>query len=488
MHQESLNAKSFARRASPRRDRFLSSFDGVKLCDTCRSNQALVMSLLSSYLPPSEDDPEYRYRLDTYDEYKRTLEARYPPLCGPCSVLVEEEIRRKNSMARLNVLGRGLANTKRTDKKRQVSASMDDRMQLKRELLWWRLRGVLFWLTLAIAVAVDWIGATSTLAHDHHSCKRLYLAMLALSPLWMAWDPTYAHMRRARLQGRRVNVHGRRTYIMLQSFMWFNRLVLSLLLVLPELKPSWDLLKLQHVPPSQRSRSVFLAELCIEMLVCVASYIALRLYDAPHVRLLYETAERDRSRTATPAPPSAPPGKTRFTTPVFSAPSKEGPSSAHVSRTSRSASLEPQTSFNKASSSTHSVFGRPSLLANNWSASGSRDPRSRTIERRAPTKVDEDEDAMDWTPTVPEPEARPRQPQVSRSTPSGVRREDTGLEDLFAGTKLVEEPPRFGAFRTMPQAGGWSWWWVYGLLIIPLSAIVYALWLSRRVPYGPMNA
>lgn len=234
--------------ASPRRDRFLSSFDGVKLCDNCRSNQALVMSLLSSYLPPSEEvritsdiygcgthwlaqDPEYKYRLDTYDEYKRTLEARYPPLCAACAILVEEEIRRKNSMARLNVLGRGLVNSKRTDRKRQVSASVDDRVQLNRELLWWKVRGVMFWCTLASAVAVDWIGmhspsvperamlkhvytgATSHLSHGYPACKRFYLFLLVLSPLWMAWDPTYAHMRRARLQGRRVNVHGRRTYI-----------------------------------------------------------------------------------------------------------------------------------------------------------------------------------------------------------------------------------------------------------------------------------
>ncbi|KZV63311.1 hypothetical protein PENSPDRAFT_691790 [Peniophora sp. CONT] len=138
-------------------------------------------------------------------------------------------------------------------------------------------------------------------------------------------------------------------------------------------------------------------------------------------------------------------------------------------------------------SSSHSVFGRPSLLANNWPVFVSRDPRSRPIENDAAMKVDGDEDAMDWTPTVPEPEAHPRQQQLSQPVQRGLRREDTGLEDLFAGTKLVEEPPRFSAFRATPQAGGWSWWWVYGLLLIPLSAMFYAVWLSRRVPYGPTN-
>lgn len=103
-------------------------------------------------------------------------------------------------------------------------------------------------------------------------------------------------------------------------------------------------------------------------------------------------------------------------------------------------------------------------------------------------RTDGDEDAMDWTPTVPEPEARIHHQQPSRSTQSGLRREDTGLEDMFAGTKLIEEPPRFNAFRASPQPGGWSWWWVYGLLLIPLSAMCYAVWLSRRASHGPLNA
>ena len=102
-------------------------------------------------------------------------------------------------------------------------------------------------------------------------------------------------------------------------------------------------------------------------------------------------------------------------------------------------------------------------------------------------KTDTDDDAMDWTPTLPEPERQPPQQHLSRSTQSGLKREETGLEDLFAGTKLVEEPPRFGAFLATPQASGWSWWWVYGLLLIPLSAMAYAVWLPRRVHYGPMN-
>ena len=101
----------------------------------------------------------------------------------------------------------------------------------------------------------------------------------------MAWDPSYAHMRRARLQGRRVNVHGRRNYIVslvfvrqymlqlmsaqfLQSFMWLNRFGVALALVIPEYKPTWDILDIQSgIAQSSFSRSIFLFELCLEVVV-----------------------------------------------------------------------------------------------------------------------------------------------------------------------------------------------------------------------------
>lgn len=76
MHDETLNRRSFARRgasspshpllpiymplsptpaATPRKDRLLSTFGNAPFCSVCQSNQRLVNSLLSSYLPPSDD-------------------------------------------------------------------------------------------------------------------------------------------------------------------------------------------------------------------------------------------------------------------------------------------------------------------------------------------------------------------------------------------------------------------------------------------------
>ena len=82
MHDESLNGRSFARRgasslssallsifrslriapaASPRKDRLLTTFGNAPFCSVCQSNQRLVNSLLSSYLPPSDDVRPYPY-------------------------------------------------------------------------------------------------------------------------------------------------------------------------------------------------------------------------------------------------------------------------------------------------------------------------------------------------------------------------------------------------------------------------------------------
>jgi hypothetical protein len=197
MHDESLNRKSFARRgvhslfsvlvtslsycasASPRKDRLLTTFGSAPFCSTCQSNQRLIVSLLSSYLPPSDDvrprsyytlptispplrvilqDPDYEPRLASFAAYKASMHARYPPVCERCAPLVEEEIRKKDIMARSNALGSWLNESKKKDTRRQVLSSSMDRYKLSRELRWWAARGVLWVATLVGVVSVDVAG------------------------------------------------------------------------------------------------------------------------------------------------------------------------------------------------------------------------------------------------------------------------------------------------------------------------------------------
>ena len=200
MHDESLNRKSFARRgascpcpyssslpltpesarlASPRKDRLLTTFGSAPFCTTCQSNQRLIVGLLSSYLPPSDDvryppprglsksliprcflqDPDYAPRLAGFTAYKTSIYARYPPVCDRCAPLVEEEIRKKDVMARSNALGSWLNESKKKDTRRQVFFSNMDRHKLNRELRWWAARGALWLTTLLGAVSADVAGA-----------------------------------------------------------------------------------------------------------------------------------------------------------------------------------------------------------------------------------------------------------------------------------------------------------------------------------------
>lgn len=78
-----------------------------------------------------------------FSEYKRSVEARYPPICADCAPAVEEEIRRRDTMARTRALGGflGASNPQR----RQIARTQRERDKLTREMFFWKVRGVL-WL------------------------------------------------------------------------------------------------------------------------------------------------------------------------------------------------------------------------------------------------------------------------------------------------------------------------------------------------------
>jgi hypothetical protein len=104
-------------------------------------------------------DPDYAPRLAGFTAYKASIYARYPPVCDTCAPLVEEEIRKKDVMARSNALGSWLNESKKKDTRRQVCLSNMDRHKLNRELRWWTARGVLWTATVLGSVSVDVAGA-----------------------------------------------------------------------------------------------------------------------------------------------------------------------------------------------------------------------------------------------------------------------------------------------------------------------------------------
>lgn len=119
--------------------------------------------ILPALSPPRvvPQDPDYEPRLASFAAYKASMHARYPPVCERCAPLVEEEIRKKDEMARSNALGSWLNESKKKDTRRQVLSSSMDRYKLSRELRWWAARGVLWVVTLVGVVSVDVAGVYS---------------------------------------------------------------------------------------------------------------------------------------------------------------------------------------------------------------------------------------------------------------------------------------------------------------------------------------
>jgi hypothetical protein len=111
--------------------------------------------LPSTFIP---QDPDYEHRLAGFEGYKATIYTRYPPVCEKCAPLVEEEIRKKDVVARSNALGSWLNESKKKDTRRQVSVSNMDRHKLYRELRWWTVRGVLWVVTLLVALSANVAG------------------------------------------------------------------------------------------------------------------------------------------------------------------------------------------------------------------------------------------------------------------------------------------------------------------------------------------
>ncbi|KAN0121670.1 Ima1 N-terminal domain containing protein [Russula decolorans] len=488
MHDETLNRRSFARRASPRKDRFLTTFSSAPFCAACQSNQRLIVSLLSSYLPPSDDDPDYEPRLAEFATYKASIYARYPPVCEKCAPLVEDEIRKKDVVARSNALGSWLNESKKKDTRRQVSVSNMDRHKLYRELRWWTARGFLWVITLLVAVSADVAGAMGRLTLPERNRLVLLLPFVTLlSITWTAWLPTYAHFRRAELQGRKVRVRGRERYIILQAAVWVGRMCTATMIALSWHRPSMDFLSLRSRPASLGNRIYFSFVLCFELFVSISSFFTLRLHRAPAVRLIDSSISRSSSTpiTSTSSRPSRSP------------PPSYPPAATAAAATNIRHSLDPPELLDSLSLSSapiplrtrHAkgpVFGHPSLRPATFNP-----PSPRASSAPAPTHTplplpqsqsrdEEDEDAMDWTPTT-SPAAVRAEP-ASRGLFHARKMSDasTGLETLLERTNILDRSEPGGMSSRTRRGGGsskspqtWSWGWVYALSLVPLVGMMY---------------
>ncbi|KAH7929338.1 hypothetical protein BV22DRAFT_1081109, partial [Leucogyrophana mollusca] len=462
MHDEAMNAKSFAKRASPSKDRLPSFYGRGQFCHTCQTNQMLLVNLLSNYLP-NPQHPDYAKRLEMLPQYRESLHIRYPPVCANCLPAVEEEIKQKDHMARTKALGGWLKESKGKERQRQVSSTSKEREKLEVHLTAWRIRGLL-WVSTLLMVLMGHSAGRWSFPHFVGRLLPVLPVLTLFSLLWTAWDPTYHSFRKARIQGRDLRVQGKNHYIILQMTAWLSRLLTSVLLALPQYSSSWDYLNIAHFPASSKSRIYCSISLIFEISVVVASFTVLHLRQPPPIRLIDTSSHQlsfpSRATSEVPHTDSARPS------PVPTRPSTSEPDLL----ASLSLSSKPVVQPNNP------IFGLPSLLS-------SAQPSA------SPIKVDEDEDedAMDWTPTHSSSSRPPKAKKILDDDDDGSwlrpqrffpPERPTGLESLFASTKLaddVDQRSRTAAENVSTTLGRWAsqWWWVgaISLIIVPLGGI-----------------
>ena len=96
-------------------------------------------------------------------KYQESVEARYPPVCAECSPAVEEEIKKRDQMARTSALGGFLKLSKGKDKQRQTSPTRGQRDTTHPRLWMWKVRGLLWLVMLCASMATHAAGALLSL-------------------------------------------------------------------------------------------------------------------------------------------------------------------------------------------------------------------------------------------------------------------------------------------------------------------------------------
>lgn len=142
-------------------------------CRHCLSNQALQLHLLASYPldEASESSSEHTARrnhaseIDPYpplDEYRRSLDLRYPLVCAECAPAVESTLRERDYRVKAQALGWRLRETQR---RREEEERRSDEARKREGRNWivqglvWQSRGVAWASTHVAAIAATCSGA-----------------------------------------------------------------------------------------------------------------------------------------------------------------------------------------------------------------------------------------------------------------------------------------------------------------------------------------
>ncbi|KAG9015944.1 hypothetical protein FRB90_004086, partial [Tulasnella sp. 427] len=459
MHQEQLNMGSYALRASPSKNSIPAMPPANRFCQTCLTNQTLQMNLLANYLPPTsvssgsdqsagpttnsptsglgQKDATYNQLLEQLPAYKESLDLRYPPLCQSCAPAVEEDLERKNQMARTSALGGWLRQSKqKADGERRRISEEEKMTPFTRwksrwmakglPMLVWRLQGLLWCVTAAASLSLSFFA--SGLLSEYHEPFRIrqpliLLALALLSFTWSQWDPTFAKIERAISKGRQVRFIGKQSWMNHQRQLWTVRFTASCICV-------WK--------GGYMNELVAMALLVLEITLLVLSARSIDVTERIAPRIITSSSLRAQSPLSAPAtaiPEVDPlsllslssqplPAIRHLSQPVYgrasSLPAPRLP--AHMyPNVQRSASGPHQQPVFGQTSHMHSLLGPPS-------SSGT-------------TAVGGD-DEMEWDPTYPRGRIIPQDDGEDWIKPQRFfpREEPTGLEDLMESWAPLAEP------------------------------------------------
>ncbi|BGP47272.1 hypothetical protein JCM10450v2_003124 [Rhodotorula kratochvilovae] len=466
-----LNDDSFAKRGSPSRHRLPTSFPSTSttpFCRQCLANQSLQLHLLASYPSDSDSDAEDGASdFPPLEEYRLSLDARYPLVCAACAPAVEGTIRERDYRVKAQALGWRLRESQRAREREERVSEERRRREGRRWVVegWaWRARGL---LDPALS------SAPSALLSTPYRHAVVSLALLSL--LWSFWDPTWAQLRLERARGRNMGVQRRREYLAIQMLAYLVRLVGAVLFQF----------RLVSSPNTAR-----LAAATVLLLTLVALLSALylpRLKPPPPIRLTSHassasSANNSRSGTPTralflPADPLEPLAHLSLSRPG----SLLAPSPPATPTTPHARGRSPFEGAGRAGGGSARQRARlPSLSLRPWArtqpATAADAPQAMDVDAPGPAAAagDDADNSMDWAPLPPSSSSSPPRARVEHVTFARQRfvppdlRKPTGLEGMFERVVAVREQEAEGV-RAMDgvelakpgeKEGGWWKGWL----------------------------
>ncbi|KAJ5774557.1 hypothetical protein N7457_009453 [Penicillium paradoxum] len=146
-------------------------------CAKCARNQHLFTSSLASYFPPSDEPSDSEYERG-YEQFRSSLEDRYPQVCASCEPLVKSRIRRAGYEAKSDHLRRMMDQTRANRESRQARNRSWSSLflYLGAFAYWASIAGQLSWDLISMATLAQ---SSQNSSEDLPSAEQLSMASIS---------------------------------------------------------------------------------------------------------------------------------------------------------------------------------------------------------------------------------------------------------------------------------------------------------------------